>query len=41
MIEGQLYSIFAHLTQKNMPFLKSGLGYMVDILSFGCHFYIK
>ena len=41
MIEGQLHATFALLPQSNMRFVKSGLDFMADRLSFGCHFYIK
>ena len=44
MIQGQLHATFALLQQKNIPFVKyvkSGLDFMEDRLSFGCHFYIK
>ena len=44
MIQGQPYATFALLPQNNMLFVqsvKSGLDFMADRLSFGCHFYIK
>ena len=44
MIQGQLHAISAFLPHNNMPFVKSvksGLDFMADRLSFGCHFYIK
>ena len=44
MIQGQLHANFAVLLQNNTPFVKSvksGLDFMADRLSFGCHFYIK
>ena len=44
MMQGQLHATFALLPQNNMPFVKSvksGLDFMADRLSFGCHFYIK
>ena len=44
MIQEQLHATFALLPQNNMPFVKyvkSGLDFVKDRLSFGCHFYIK
>ena len=44
MIQGQLQATFALLSQNNTLFVqsvKSGLDFMADRLSFGCHFYIK
>ena len=44
MIQGQLHATFALLPQNNMRFVKSvksGLDFMADRISFGCHFILS